>query len=539
MASSSSSKYKRVYISTKTGEIDSRALLDRLDESERASALFRFLYNGGNEKLDLNGSELELTGPAFGRAVGDYYVPTEECDKIPNRDPRSPFGWTIKPESQYLQRLNNITTNYGDLGIFVDQRAFGITSAASKHRLICTFGVWPCIVVVLYDRVRKVAAMGHFDEAQDYTSIEDMIDAADFRGSVIDVHFYGGCIDEGADDKMGASCNTSTKALEVLLNASAKLDVKLVICSFNVLARTHGSGITFDPENGAFYGFGTSARLKVAPADFQYINDPEKKRVGMEQPLDSRFRMWPNGEYFVSKSGREQSDKQKSLIPSDGVIPPGRMNTYPGDMLSESALSCGRSIGIIPSEPLAQPTVVAHARRARCVWNANPGKRGQFVNDVQELVSKLVIWQAVSTDESLAIAFDGLAESAGAKSMKAMVDYLNERRKPMALEDSLKRWLKGRELLEEAGGVGFERAKELAKVAKELLKNNVVDIIQEELIASLRQPPSSGSSSSSPSSRIQPSPEGTVAAIHTAVENWLWENPHPWEAEMQEPKTQV
>jgi hypothetical protein len=302
MASSTSSKPKIDYISTRIGELDSRVLVDHLEFSERASALFKFLYNGGKENL--KGSNYELTVPAFGRAVGDHYVPTKELARIPNPDPRSPFSWTLKPGSQYLPKLKNIIDNYEGLGIFVDQRAFGVSTAESKRRFIGTFVVQPCIVVLLYDRARTVAALSHFDEAQNYGSIADIIDAADFHGRVVEVHFYGGCTDAGAVDGLSASSNTSTKAFEELLNASAKFDVKLVICSFNVLARTHGRAITFDPEDGSFYGQGTAAIPQLAAADCRSTGDLNKKRQVMQQPLDSKFRMWPNGEYLVSADGR-------------------------------------------------------------------------------------------------------------------------------------------------------------------------------------------------------------------------------------------
>jgi hypothetical protein len=530
MTSSSSSQARRVYISTKDALFDSRDLKLEDNGPDIASALFRALYNEGKETVKLLASEYVLTGPAFGRVLRDgrtHIVPIAECNRLAD-PPNSRILWGLKNNSQYFQRLDDLKANYGDTGIFVDQRAFGVTTAESKHRLICTFGVMPCVVVLLYDRESRVAALSHFDEAQDYTSINDMIEDAGFRGKVVDVHFYGGCTDDDAADKLGASCNTSTEALRALLNASIEFDVKLVICSFNVLNKTHGDGITFDAKNGAFYGYGTPALLKVPPADPKLAKDASKKRDGMVQPLDSRFRMWPNGEYLASTDGQKKRDKQVRLEAEDMEA---KASGFPGDTLSPAAILCGQLIGIIPVEALSRREVINRAKRAQCVWNASPKNRAVFVNGVSELVSQMVIWQAVSTNEKMAQAFGGPVDGLGHKSLRAMVDYLNALKKPMAMEDSLKRWLKGRELLEDP-----KITEANAKYARELLENTIVGVILGKLAGRgymVMQPSSDGSSSSGSKANQGPSPDEVVKAIRTEVEAWVKTNVHPWEAEMQ------
>jgi hypothetical protein len=209
---------------------------------------------------------------------------------------------------------------------------------------------------------------------------------------------------------------------------------------------------------------------------------------------------------------------------------------FPTGKLSASAISCGQSIGIIPNKAPDQASNIAHAKRARCVWNANPEKRAHFVKDVRELVSQMVIWQAVSTNENLAQAFAEPSNSVGVTAMKVMVEYLNQQKKPMALEDSLKRWPKGRVERRSAGKT--EDASEKAtknKTADELLENTIVGIIQNRLIqfGTLdAQTPSSGSSSSSNESQETRTAKRIIAAIQYAVEGWLLNNVHPWEAEM-------
>ena len=253
--------------------------------NNQGKELFDYLY----KDIPLPTNPTTLLPPSFKTipdpnpgALGTLAVPVD--DVLP--------GQNIATNEYYSFRAKFIT-EFSDKAVEVYQRGYGITNASSHRPIIGTTSIAPCIAVLAYRSDTKTAALTHVDAEQDFASLEEMLDLPDFQDVAnVQLHFYGGM-------PGFAECRTTCYGL---LNAVININQRrpnFIIYAFDVMALPHKSEFSFDTRTGKKYaifpGF-TNLRGFL---------------------LDSRFRLWPNGNYLATKDAVAMKNDVEALPVGD------------------------------------------------------------------------------------------------------------------------------------------------------------------------------------------------------------------------------
>jgi hypothetical protein len=182
--------------------------------------------------------------------------------------------------NEYIAFRTKLYNEFPDKGIEICQRGYGITNARSVRPIIGTTSIAPCIAVLAYRSDTQTAALAHVDAEQNFASLEEMLDLPDFQDVAnVELHFYGGMnnYDESRETCYG------------LLNAVVTINQRrpnFIICAFDVMALPHKASFAFDTRIGKKYD--------ISP----HFNYGLKGFL-----LDSKLRLWPNGNYLAVKDG--------------------------------------------------------------------------------------------------------------------------------------------------------------------------------------------------------------------------------------------
>jgi hypothetical protein len=187
----------------------------------------------------------------------------------------------------------------------VYQRAYSICRSTNNRYILTTGSIAPCICVLVYKpntqpanlASNAVAALAHFDKDQDYTSLNAILDLADFAGpDDVQIHFYG-----GAPGRTSVSYNTINGLLTTLYKHNARHG-RFILAAFDVLRCPHNSDFSFDVRTGRKYTIGGN----FACRGFW---------------LDSSFRFWPEGRYMaiadssnLAVTAEQQGDVTKAYL---------------------------------------------------------------------------------------------------------------------------------------------------------------------------------------------------------------------------------
>jgi hypothetical protein len=331
----------------------------------------------------------------FAYLYGDATLPGHENPLLPPtfiRETGGSFAFVPVADLQggvasndYKDRVAKIKNKYDEKVVPVYQRGYGVTNAKNKRYLIATCSIALCIGVLIYDPVSKTAAFTHVDKDQNFDSLMDIFMLEAFRSKDLQVHFYGGSA--AAGNMFQNSRNTATGLLNACFkyNSSDAGRGRLTICAFDVMKQPHDSSFTFDTSTGQ-----------------KYCNFWPMVNTFKGYPLDSKFRYWPDG---IGRYFAEATDSQMAQLATD-----------------------------LPVEKKAIKDYEAKIRRQ---WDGTPTGRNDFVTEVNYLICKLVIQNALPNG---AIPGVDMTSDAGKKTNTDMIQYLFDKNQPMAFEQGLKTW---------------------------------------------------------------------------------------------------
>jgi hypothetical protein len=356
-----------------------------------------------------------------------------------------PEGWVPKrsivgegpaavSNQAYKTGLADVANDFYARSVFAYQRSWVATSgqAAGTKPLLCTAGIALCMAIIIWEPASLTGLMAHVDEDQDPTSIIPALQQVFPGDRPLRVYFYGG--KPGSSLENGHAADAATNKPETwgtrgnlkrLLGALYEYNAglprsRLSIETFDVIGRPHNSDVVFDTCNGNIY----PVNVQGAPNDI------------MGYPLDSLFRYW-KVEGFAEQYHPE-IDGSKMAIAAN--------NLRDG-----------------PAQSAATGTMVGQLRRIRCAWDGTPHGWGNFKNDSNALICRLIIQEAYR-ERNLPFPPE----------MNQLVANLMARDKPMRLEQSLKRW-KAYKLTIEAGQAPSPLA---TSWAKRTLTWNLAEILR-------------------------------------------------------------
>ena len=331
--------------------------------------------------------------PAAAGENGRWYLTPQESTGIGLN------GWGTNgngtPTPGYLNLRAQVKREMPQTGVWVYQRAYAITTAASSRPILTTLSISPCICVVVYKPNTQVpnlpsnavAALAHFDKDQNFDSLKEILDLPDFAHGDVQIHFYGGLVGD----------QRSIIPLRGLLNAvydHNKSHGRFIISAFDVMKVIHGSDFSFDVRTGAKYAFSRTF------GDWQGFL------------LDSLWRFWPNGQY-------------KAILDSSGLG--------------------------VEANALNDNDTKVKLARTRLQWNGASGSQ-DFWDRSNELICGLIMNEVCNTDTAKAT----LSSNDQIATIK---NFLILQKMPMSFEQGLKTWIKWKDLNAKANKTDDEKTR--------------------------------------------------------------------------------
>jgi hypothetical protein len=344
----------------------------------------------------------------------------------------------------YRRELQTIAAEHQAKAVPVPQRCWGAASAASTRPWLCTTSLAPCVSVIAYEPMRRIGALAHIDRNNETSTVTAMLDEGipGGAGNPLHIYFYG-CYDLHVGE---GSITGLLGAIYEWTATAAGAGRTVTIHGLDVGDRVHGTEILLDTVTGRLYPVG----YNVIPNDSMTPGGDSDDKEFQGFPLDSSYRKSPTSDkYWRSGDGRDIAEVAENLP-----------RTVSGD-----------------NERVAM-------RRMRCAWNVSqqPAKTA-FVLMVNQIVCEKTANEAIHKFLTTPDGFFSRQFKADRPTRAAqisgqrgeLVAALVAWKRPITIEQSLKKWLAQKETTREQRKNNQDLAGKLERWRKASLIQRLVD----------------------------------------------------------------